>query len=556
MKKRITTRVAALLLCLALLVMLLPAVYAEQTASYFLCDRQGMRENAYLCIDAPAEEFLKTFRYGDIVTVTVAERSTDAPVCSGYDDVSIGAPLIMVKEGADHVRIAINFGKFGVEVGLLRQTETGFEPTVADISTIPVTVTMKQPEGYLAEWKALHLERTNDRADYAHLSDAEYANFRAVPFDVFKNHILYRSASPIDDSLNRNKCADEAARLAGVRTFLNLCNTEEEAKAYPGFTESYYSTQTVSYHKLSTMLISEDFLRDLMGVYRSMLTSETPYLVHCKEGKDRTGIFVSLLGLLCGEPMESVLSDYMTTYWNFFGVEPGTERCFLVLKQTEISVLSRVLGVEDLFAPDADIPAKAEAMFLKYGMTEDEINALRELLCGGKTAEFEDAAEGDWFYDAVRFAAPFLPGVTETKFDPSGAITAKAACEAFYQLLRGGNAAEDSTDPLTWALEKGLLPVGMDGAAALSRETLFTMLGHYLIASGQLAETAEKDALSAFTDGDTVSERCAGNVAALCKAGLVSGYADGTLRPAETATRAQTAVLLQRIAEYLKLKIG
>ena len=45
-------------------------------------------------------------------------------------------------------------------------------------------------------------------------------------------YTLYRSSSPVDPSLNRNREADEALNGAGIVSVLNLADTAEEMTAY------------------------------------------------------------------------------------------------------------------------------------------------------------------------------------------------------------------------------------------------------------------------------------------------------------------------------------
>ena len=50
------------------------------------------------------------------------------------------------------------------------------------------------------------------------------------------------------------------------------------------------------------------------------------YLVHCLEGKDRTGFVIALLEFLMGATYEEAEDDYMITYYNYYGVKKGDEK--------------------------------------------------------------------------------------------------------------------------------------------------------------------------------------------------------------------------------------
>jgi len=47
-------------------------------------------------------------------------------------------------------------------------------------------------------------------------------------------------------------------------------------------------------------------------VIKSILASKDPVLVHCTYGKDRTGIIIAILQLLCKVPSEIILTDYLS----------------------------------------------------------------------------------------------------------------------------------------------------------------------------------------------------------------------------------------------------
>lgn len=46
---------------------------------------------------------------------------------------------------------------------------------------------------------------------------------------------------------------------------------------------------------------------------RTLLTSPLPVLIHCTQGKDRTGLLVTLILLICDVPIEAIEYDYELT---------------------------------------------------------------------------------------------------------------------------------------------------------------------------------------------------------------------------------------------------
>ncbi len=76
-------------------------------------------------------------------------------------------------------------------------------------------------------YRELAKRRSNNRVDYPSLSDLEFANFRAVNTTGMGKGKLYRSSSPVNPWGNRNLIADNAARTAGIKTFVNIADTEK-----------------------------------------------------------------------------------------------------------------------------------------------------------------------------------------------------------------------------------------------------------------------------------------------------------------------------------------
>ncbi|MBE7063516.1 MAG: S-layer homology domain-containing protein, partial [Ruminococcaceae bacterium] len=66
------------------------------------------------------------------------------------------------------------------------------------------------------------------------------------------------------------------------------------------------------------------------------------------------------------------------------------------------------------------------------------------------------------------------------------------------------------------------------------------------IISRGMALTGETD-LAAFSDSSLIAEYALSHVKAMISSGLVKGNADGTLNPLGNTTRAEAAVIMQRI---------
>ena len=120
---------------------------------------------------------------------------------------------------------------------------------------------------------------------------------------------------------------------------------------------------------------ADDFRASLAEGFRFLATHETPCLIHCTEGKDRTGFAVAVLECLMGASAEEVTADYMVTYANYYGVQPGTEQYDAIVRSNIAKSLATSFDIESIY--DADLAAEADAFLLEIGMTREEIDALK-----------------------------------------------------------------------------------------------------------------------------------------------------------------------------------
>ena len=377
------TRLFALLLAFCLLTAVAPALALETTVD-------GIMKYGNLILSISASDFLQEgYTYGDVLNVDIAGLTYDMPVGTSYSDVPEGSMVCRVvinpEEGSDHVILAVNMGDLatasGIAAKILIEEEPGYRWDVLVPEPVEITLSMKQAGGYLNEFLLRNLVRTNERADYAHLSDEAFANFRAVSTTGMGKHMLYRTSSPVNPELGRSTYADQALSSAGVRTIINLADSEEVMHSYEGFAQSAYASCSVLPLNLGIDFKAEDFRLGLANGLRFLTQHEGPYLVHCTEGKDRAGFVSAVLECLMGASAEEVAADYMITYFNYYGVQPGTQQYQVLAESNIISSLQAAFQVEDLYA--ADLAAEAQQYLLEeIKLTEDEIALLKQKLAG------------------------------------------------------------------------------------------------------------------------------------------------------------------------------
>ncbi len=338
-------------------------------------------------VDCKAEDFLgkMEFAQGDLVTVKFLNQELVLPVVPTYSYVDSGMPAVIVgltDTGAPtgYVSMAINMGNFGQTYGIATKNtdaDGNWFWTANEGVTFPVEFTFEMAEqgGYMAQYLLHELNRTNNREDYAHLSDDAFANTRVIATTGLGAGKLVRTSSPINPELGRNTYADAAIKAAGVTVIMNLADSEDMAKAYEGFADTYYAGQKVIYLNLGVDFAEPSFQEGLAKGLRFFAENEGVYAVHCTEGKDRAGFVSALLSCLMGGTYQEVVADYMETYVNYYGVENETEKYNAIAESNIIKTLQNAFGVEDL--PKADLAAEAAEYLAQIGLTEAEIAALK-----------------------------------------------------------------------------------------------------------------------------------------------------------------------------------
>ena len=324
-----------------------------------------------------AELFEKGYEYGDLLEVTVADQTWEAPLCSNYSDVDTGVAVLRATSAEDVVVLALNMSDFATTAGIAEKTkieeDPGYRWDYLIQTPVKVEITLKQKSGYREQWLIRQLVRTNERADYAHLSDEAFANFRVIDTTGMGENKLYRSSSPINPGIGRNTYADEAAKNAGIVTVINLADASD---TYETPEDAYYQTCRVTYLNLGMDFLSETSVTSLAQGMRFIIDGEGPYLLHCNEGKDRAGFVSALLECLMGATIDEVVEDYMETYINYYGVEKGSEKYEAVVNSNIIQALNTNFKVKDVYK--ADLVAEAEAYLMEdLGLSADEVAALK-----------------------------------------------------------------------------------------------------------------------------------------------------------------------------------
>ena len=262
----------------------------------------------------------------------------------------------------------------------------GLPKELTDLEGHSVTVRMKEKGGCLDVQTALSMKYSNERIEYPDLSDAEFANARTVKAGNIPSGILYRSSSPFSNDIKRDIYVSEYLQQEKVRTVLNLADNEEKMLSYkdiPPYSLSLWKEGNVILCPLKADPTADDYNNRLIEALKQLPSHPAPYLVHCMEGKDRTGYVCALLEGLCGATYEEIVADYLVTYDNYYDINPAKDP---VLCNTLVSLrLNTCLMFYANVSDEAQLPnidyAKAFSSYLlSHGMTQQQLDALIHVL--------------------------------------------------------------------------------------------------------------------------------------------------------------------------------
>lgn len=318
-------------------------------------------------LDPTIEEFNEMgFEYGDSIDIQFSNGYLleDIPYYNGFYT-KIGMPLLVAYPGYPHIRAGFNNGEDLWVVADLKEDDT------AD-------VTLHERAKYLSIQEARDIHYSDDREKFP--SDQVFANFRPLSGGKLRANTFYRSASPADNQHNRAPYVDALMAQEGVQYIVDLADNEQKISGYmedPKFDSPYfqflYENGNVIPLALTANYASEDFRQKTALGCTAMMEHSGPYLIHCTEGKDRTGFVCLLLEALAGASYEEILSDYMITYDNYYQINETQQA------DKYHTIIEEVLNpMIEIIAPDADIKTAdlspyAKGYLASGGMTEEEI---------------------------------------------------------------------------------------------------------------------------------------------------------------------------------------
>lgn len=197
-------------------------------------------------------------------------------------------------------------------------------------------------------------------------------------------------------------------------------------------------------------------------------------------------------------------------------------------------------------------------------------------LCGvfASNAEFSDVPPSHWSYDAVAyvFENGLMVGMSEAEFAPNASLTREMFVNVLYRIAKlRGDATDFSpadlfsdvapnggawyTSGVLWAAQNGITAGMGDGTFGigqpLTREQMARLCCSYLQAFLKLDLSAAETG-TVFADADEISAWAKDSVSVFAGLGILIGDGSGKFLPKQNTTRAQAAVIFQKLMLFLE----
>lgn len=311
------------------------------------------------------------FRFGDSVDMDFSNGYFlhDIPYYNGYY-VDEGDPLLVGYPGYPYIKMGFNYGDDMWVVGDFTDDTT-------------VSITLNEAEKYLTVQETRELSYSDEQGDQ---SDEVFGNYRRVLVGDLGNTLI-RSASPCDNQHKRASVVDRLISRSHVNFIINLSDNNEDITEHinkddfdsPYFL-SLYEQEKVIPLGLTASYKTDDFIGKLINGLSVAAENDPPYLVHCVEGKDRTGYVCMLLEALAGASYQEIVDDYMLTYDNYYGITKASDpEKYDLIKEKNIDVMLKyVCGGKDYM--NTDLKKAAEDYLRSSGMSDETLKKLEDRL--------------------------------------------------------------------------------------------------------------------------------------------------------------------------------
>jgi hypothetical protein len=175
------------------------------------------------------------------------------------------------------------------------------------------------------------------------------------------------------------------------KSLINLATFKDARRP---FVDAFADEQLLGFTRYY-LIILEHAKKNIAGVMRVFAkTNHLPALVHCAHGKDRTGVVIMLLLMVCGVPHEAIVQDYVQSevelrrYRESLGLPDPSGATGAVIPLTDVIIASTQETLRAVLAYMDSTYITVDNYLMSCGLTSQEIEAIRSnLLKPGAPAE-------------------------------------------------------------------------------------------------------------------------------------------------------------------------
>lgn len=325
-----------------------------------------------MVLDINREDMQKAgFTPGDCITATIDGTAFDMPYYTGYFTRNGELVIVDYPNSTNTALTSTNVGVKDLFPGMVNKT---------------IRLALKEKGRYLDVENTLGMQYSDNREDFR--SDVEFANAREVTVTGMAGGVLYRSASPFDNAHNRAPYVSAYLQANGVKTALDLTDNADIIGKYaniPAYSRQMIDAGNVVLCKIDANYRSETYNRTLASGLIEMMNHPAPYVVHCTEGKDRTGYVCALLEALAGATYDEIVDDYLVTYGNYFHITPEKDprACQLLLELRLEDAMMFFCDISDAGKlRSIDLGKAMQQHLVRYGMSVGQVQELKGILTG------------------------------------------------------------------------------------------------------------------------------------------------------------------------------
>jgi len=223
----------------------------------------------------------------------------------------------------------------------------------------------------------------NKKMNINYTNENEITNFRGICYGNIKYGVLYRGSHPFMKDKERDEIYSKLVSEAGINCVINMAGNSDDLE-YIANMVSWYNTLLKKGNVTGLDIqfnfdFFDQFETDVFNYrlrqgFLFLITHNSPYLIHCNAGADRTGFISVVIELLFGANLNEVIYDYLLSYGKIIADAKDDGENYLAGRNIYGQINAVIKGkIED----SGNLQANIKKYFLEgIGLTPDELEML------------------------------------------------------------------------------------------------------------------------------------------------------------------------------------